>query len=269
MAISYGKPLSGKKNPDRIPIAIPDSSLTRINRQAREVHDRVEWIRRNCKYKPLIFCLTSPIESDYKLGNESVSKFFDNLKSSYDCGNYIWVREYQENGRPHWHCVADSKYLDGVELSRYWSSLFNCTNVNSVRLGTNPERPPRRFFVDSPLMARYLTKYLGIGYKKVDGKKVKCVRVKHESQLLSKTKNFGSSQEVIMKTKPMVFEELYSEFSMKRPVRNWKLSDDSYAHLFELFPDGEFQVPTFNDKKFSWINPNPLHRVYYGIPKRS
>jgi hypothetical protein len=314
LAISYNSRGSGVKSLSPS-TPLPDGSFSRINRQKRQIHDAVEWIRRNATYKPLIGVLTVPVESDYKLTNENVSKFFQNLRKNYDCKNYVWVREYQGGGRPHFHFVADSKYLDAVAISRYWSGLFDCDNLNSIRLGTDPKHPPRKFFVDSPTMSRYLTKYLGAGtVKDKDGKKVRVLKVNSEEQK-KRIKTFAISEEAGKKSKPLVYKCEYKwqkktvispvfsscyqacdiatkknivvtdivqlrsamvksiiqksvSDSVEKIERDFVLTENSEGHLIEVYGSIPDHLKQFDDSKFSWICPNPLHKVYYGVPKR-
>jgi len=313
LAISYNSKGGGIKSLS--PSTVLPNSFSRINRQKRQVHDMVEWIRKNATYRPLIGVITVPIPSDNKLNNENLSKFFKNLRKTYDCKNYVWVREYQGGGRPHYHFVADSRFLDAVDISRYWSSLFGCDNLNSVRLGTDPKQPPRKFFVDSPRMSRYLTKYLGAGSVKVDGEKKRIVRVNNEERNL-KIKNFGNSQEVGLKSQPVTYncEYIYQKKVVPSPIfsdyfqacdlktkkivvidskgvrlnspsivksvtnnliesvenieRKFTLCEDSEKNLIQIYGAVPDHLKEFNDHEFSWINPNPIHKVYYGIPKK-
>lgn len=274
LCISYGGTGGGVRSLSPTP-SKPNNS--RLNRQKRQVHDAVEWMRRNAVYKPLIFCCTVPVQSDWSMQNTNVSKFCDNIRSNYDCKNYVWVREYTGGGRPHYHFVADVPFFDAPTLSRYWSSLFAECNSNSIRLGTAP--PNRKFFVTSARMARYLTKYMGKGIGTSEEKGQKTIRT------------FGISQECASKSKPVVFEVKYEQTNervitgmfgkingvMMYPEdehvqfdikRTFTLCENSANELVEVYGNVPDEYKTFDDKQYSWICPNPLHHVYYGLPKK-
>lgn|ERR1041384_424638 len=278
LCISYGGTGGGNRSLSPTP-SKPNNS--RLNRQKRQVHDAVEWMRKNAVYKPLIFCCTVPVQSDWSMQNTNVSKFCENIRSNYNVKNYCWVREYTGAGRPHYHFVADSPFIDAVPLSKYWSSLFQSTAANSIRMGTAPgRRGGVKYFVDSSRMARYLTKYMG--------KSIGDGEVKNGER---KIRTFGISQEVGKKSLPVVFEVKYEQMNervvsglfgkingvMMYPEdehiqfdikRVFTLCENSENELVEVYGNVPDEYKTFDDKQYSWICPNPLHHVYYGLPKK-
>jgi len=277
LCISYGGNGGGRRSLSPTPSKPNDS---RLNRQKRQVHDAVEWMRRNAVYRPLIFCCTVPVQSDLSMQNTNVSKFCENLRSNYDVKNYVWVREYTGGGRPHYHFVADSPMLDAVPLSRYWSGLFGESAVNSIRLGTAPKNGTRKFFVDSPRMARYLTKYMGKAFgdneKKAGEKTIRTFGISQEASAKSKpvtydvvyvdekqvfTNVFGS----VNGTKYMPGDEVEIVVDIKRAFTLCENSANELVEVYGTVPD-EYKV--FDDTEYSWFCPNPLHRVYYGLPKK-
>jgi len=276
LCISYSGTGGGAKSINPSPTAKNNS---RLNRQKRSIHDAVEWMRKNATYKPLIFCLTVPVQSDFTLQNTNVSAFCENLRSSYSAKNYVWVREFTYSGRPHYHFVADTPFLDAVNISRYWSGLFGETNVNSIRLGTNPSKGVK-YFVDSPMMSRYLTKYMGKGI----GKDVSNERI---------IRTFGHSVECWRKSQPITYKVEYNETTkvirlgdlggtyngvkylphsdlemIDNISRKFTLCENSEKELIEVYGNVPDHLREFDDSRFSWICPNPLHRVYYGLPKK-
>jgi len=134
----------------------PDS-FSRSGRQKRQIANAVEWMRLNSKFKLLVFTLTIPVVSDYKTTNKNISKYFENFSRTYDCSNYVWVREYQKNLRPHYHAIADVPFFNVQRVNKYWSGLWNSDAYNSLRLN-----PLQNRFVksDSRRLCWYLTKYL-------------------------------------------------------------------------------------------------------------
>lgn len=277
LCISYAGTGGGVKSLFPIPTKKNDS---RLNRQKRAVHDAVEWIRQNATYKPLIFCCTVPVQSDWSMQNTNVSKFCENLRENYECKNYVWVREYTGQGRPHYHFVSDSPFMDAKKLSLYWSGLFEVpNNFWSIRMGTNPARPPVNYFVNSARMARYLTRYLGkaIGHEERRGEKA--------------IRTFGHSEECWQKSQPVTYECRYVETKERRLdvfgsvngtkyrpgqsvevitdiSRSFTLCENSENELLEIYGNVPEHLKVFDDTNYSWFCPNPLHRVYYGLPKK-
>lgn len=134
-----------------------------ISYQKRQIADASEWLRTRSIFKPRIFvCTTSP-NWGAQIYEPQISKFCHNLRNGYGCENYIWVREFNKRGAPHYHFIADMDYIhDPVALSLYWSGLFGYHTKNSVRLGTAPDKNGRRHYVlNSKSMAFYMAKYLG------------------------------------------------------------------------------------------------------------
>lgn len=234
-------------------------------------------MRRNAKHKPLIFVATIPIECNHLLHNENLKKFCEVLRRRRGVENYVWVREYTLAGRPHYHFVADAPRLDAVALSEYWSGLFNATAVNSIRLGTAP--PSRKMFVDSPGMARYLTKYMGKGLSDEERDSGRRVRT------------FGMSEEVAAKSAPITYEATYTDTKeVRRDVfgsfngtkyrigdavevvtgyeRHFTLCENSQGELLQVYGNIPDELRELDTTSYSWFCPNPEHKVYFGLPKK-
>jgi len=225
-------------------------------------------MRLNSTHKPLIFAATVPINADFTLQNSNLSKFCENLRSNYDVKNYVWVREYQDNGRPHYHFVADAPFIDARKLSLYWSGLFCTDRINSIRMGTNPKRPPVRYFVNSPTMARYLTKYMG---KELGT---------HEEGKRRGIRTFGHSVECWKKSQPVKYEATFNRkfVTMTSPYgedvdmlenisRTFTLCEDAEQNLIEVYGKVPDELREFDDSQYTWFKPNPLHEVWYGLPR--
>jgi len=119
----------------------------------------------------MIFTLTTPGFTDMANSPRFVSKWFDNMRSTYGMGEYVWVREFTKKGFPHFHCVADwhntdwfFSQVDGMsmisKLSQSWSSYFGSQAVNSVWLG-GYWYGKRIYKLRSRAQSRYLCKYIG------------------------------------------------------------------------------------------------------------
>lgn len=285
LCIAY-EPMSnpgGERKKLLFPSSNSKSNTSRINRQKRAIHDATEWMRLNSHYRPLIFCLTVPVQSDWKLQNSNVSKFCENLKKTYDAKDYLWVREYTGAGRPHYHFVSDCPMLPAVDLSHYWSGLFGSDSANSIRLGTAPGKTGKRqMFVNSPRMSRYLTKYMGkaIGEEENRGGGNRKIRT------------FGHSLNCWKQSRPITYESTYTyrekikaqimvpcrktftlvpqEVEIGTKIhREFKLCENSEGELMEVYGNVPEDLKEFDNTEYSWFNPNELHRVYYGFMKKS
>lgn len=223
------------------------------------IEDMLSWLRFNSVHKPLIWCNTVPVQSDWSLQNENVSKFCENIRKRYGVKNYVWVREYTGGGRPHYHFVGDSPFWDAIEMSRYWSGLFGEKNVNSIRLGTRPmPGHKRKFFINSNKMARYLSKYLG---KAVGDNEKKSER---------KIRTFGHSQEVAKKSAPIVYESNI-EYVKKEVQAMAQFNPEGYkypGHVVKMIPENSFELVDRIERKFSLCenSSNELIEVYGNIP---
>lgn len=135
----------------------------------------------------MIFCLTSPGFTSLANTPKFISYFIENMRTNYGMGDYVWVREHTKRGFPHFHFIAHwnnpqwffacSKCggkMRGKEctecynnmsrvnrISLYWSRLFDCDSLNSVRLGSYQNKKRTSFYVVSSRQCRYLTKYIG------------------------------------------------------------------------------------------------------------
>ena len=112
------------------------------------------------------FCLlfltfTLPIQIPERQARKAWNALIMNLRNRYGVNAYVWVKEYQTNGRVHYHILIDKPYICIVKLQKTWNSvLLNNTSINeittncSVRLG---ERP-RVYSINR--VANYLAKYI-------------------------------------------------------------------------------------------------------------
>jgi len=128
-----------------------------LNRKKRTVHNALHVLSQTHTYRNICFVVTSPIP---EINASLIQRFTHNFTNGYHCVNYLWVREYQKNGRPHWHFVADVPFVDFQHLSTWWANLSgNVGGDNSVRLNDEPSR-----YLDSNFqgcldyMLKYITK---------------------------------------------------------------------------------------------------------------
>lgn len=205
----------------------PQGSL--YSQQKRKIADACEWMRLNGSNKPIIFVATSPGFTDLASEGKLIQKLTHNLRNGYECKNYVWVREFTQAGYPHFHFVADMPRFDISGLTQYWSSLFNCTATNSVRLGTAPNKfGKRNYYLTGKRMCWYLTKYLGKGIGDCEKGALKGKR---------SFRTFAVSQELTKNSAPTEFKG-----QMKRTGK-----------VFEAFHVSGKYVPLHEDERI-WQN---------------
>lgn len=168
IAVAYDSKETGSQEDKKTQAGFYDNGLKNVrpqgslySQQKRKIADACEWMRLNATYKPIIFVATSPGFTNHANESKLISKFTHNIRNGYSCKNYVWVREFTQAGFPHFHFVADMPDFDCVSLSKYWSSLFDSTANNSIRLGTAPRNGKRQYYLKGKRMSWYLTKYLG------------------------------------------------------------------------------------------------------------
>lgn len=225
---------------------------SRYSQQKRKVADAIEWMRKNGEHKPLIFVATSP--GFTKLADESklISKLTANLRNGYGVKNYVWVREYTEAGFPHFHFVVDSDYIDAKQLSAYWSGLFGKSGEGyggSIRLGTKPIPGKRRkYFIDSPNMAFYMSKYFGKGMNDKNPSNTK-PGIEGLEVKARKPRTFHVSKDLAEASAPLKFGEYISEVLFTgMHQREFVLENDQAEKFYEL----EQTPPTLNPHKYEW-----------------
>lgn len=87
--------------------------------------------------------------------NPVLNKWLTNMRLNYGLKNYIWTREDQKNGRPHYHLLLDIPYIPIKKINDSWCKAVGDYSPNAVRL------PKDRSIVrDIDSCARYVTKYV-------------------------------------------------------------------------------------------------------------
>lgn len=229
-----------------------------VNFQKRKLANACEWMRTHAVYKPRIFvCTTSP-KWGHQIYAPKIEKFCHNLRNGYGCENYVWVREFNGVGAPHYHFIADmDRITDPVGMSLYWSSLFGATARNAVRLGTKPDkRGYRKYFLESADMAFYMSAYIG---KEMSKKIFK--NSWHSASMPGRT--FGISNEASRQSQPILYEANYHYESHPREVltaQGLKVIDFQYCYGRTMENDiGEF----FDKTAYTWTK-SKHHNVYFG-----
>jgi hypothetical protein len=158
---SKNRTIKTDKEPDP---ARPQGSW--YNQQRRIISDRIEYLMMHSKHKCKFITATDPAGESIttKEKGQILSRFCENFCKTYKCAGYVWVREYQENGRPHWHFVADVPWLTKNEFERlnsYYNSLFNTDLKNALRWGFKPKNGKRIYTIEDSRIAGYVSKYVG------------------------------------------------------------------------------------------------------------
>lgn len=207
-------------------------------------------MRRYGKNKPVIFVATSPGFVDYRHERGPIKALTHYLRRSCDCVDYVWVREFTGRGFPHFHFIADMPLPSGrsdfrefaIDMSLYWSSLFNCRAQNAVRFGTRP--PRRKMFVDSPLMARYLSKYLGKA-------------ISDDERRSGTIRKFAISKNARSSSQPITYQQQANLFN-DAAVWTADVTD----------PEGVPHAVYLDRDAFTWKR-SKYHEVYFGLQKKS
>lgn len=164
-------------------------SSSRLNKQKRIIENACYTICKHSEHAVPVLVATTPVQADESEGNAKWSEFLRTYSRSTRkkrIENYVWVREYQKNGRPHWHFCAEMPYISYLEMSEYWSAMWGSTARNSIR------KPPelKNHFLRNKEASRYLTKYFlkeHGRYERIEGRK---------------TKHFGMNRELREKSEP-------------------------------------------------------------------
>lgn len=238
MACCYESLPLRTRDPEALPVPGREQGSL-YSQQKHAISDAVEWMRTNSTHKPRIFVATTPGLIDYKTERRYVSALTHNLRNGHGMRNYVWVREMTKKGYPHFHFVADIPQIDPVKLSLYWSGLFGEDAKNSIRFGTAPgANGKRKFWIDSPRMSWYLTKYIG----KAIGESEKSSR--------RKFRTFAISQEARQMSQPVLYNAWINKDFSNRLNRSFEIDDD---HLEEMAEGLRPVAPTnINPRAFSW-----------------
>jgi len=160
IAVTYNsKRSSKKKNREN------ENNLKKTNRTYRINRNHVRSaccnLARNKSGTALLF-ITFTLPFD--ISDKDVSRIWkivvSQLRNQYKVTGYVWVREYQKQGRIHYHIIIDKAYISIKKLQKtYNNAIHHITGImpeyqNSVRLGANP----RIYSVKR--VKNYLSKYI-------------------------------------------------------------------------------------------------------------
>ena len=88
--------------------------------------------------------------------NPMLNRFLTNMKKNYGLLGYLWTREDQRNGRPHFHILADMPYQDIQKINTAWCEACRMYSKNAVRL----PKENKAILKSIEKTAKYVTKYI-------------------------------------------------------------------------------------------------------------
>ena len=252
----------------------PQGSL--YSGQKKRIADALTRLQQVSRYdcRPLIFVATTPGYTERANESRFVSRFVDYLRKVYKLERYVWVREFTKAGFPHFHFVANIPIngksvalqkgfrkekipFDPVHVSRVWSSYFDREDLNSIRVGSRPnKRGERKFFLSrsNRRMAWYLAKYIGKSRGQDDqGKRVR---------------TFAIDEKTNAEIEPQLFQSKYVQTT--KVVATWNAQK-------RRFEDQVYDIPTgdriFEDENGNLFSPHAVdwrsvgHDVYVGFER--
>jgi hypothetical protein len=149
----------------------PRQCVYKLSRTKIQSSTLAVWANKQSKYL-LFLTFTFPFDLSNKNDPEENQKeqekvaariwklTLDSLRNNYKVKNYVWIKEFQKNGRVHYHILIDRNRVGIENLQRTFNNhIYNVTgrrdySNNSVRLGNNPivKNPDR--------VKNYLSKYI-------------------------------------------------------------------------------------------------------------
>lgn len=247
-----------------------------ISYQKRQIADAVSFLSLNHTYGAKIFVATTSNHWDTTDERLNISRFCHNLRNGYGVNQYVWVREYNKKGSPHFHFVADFDFIEAQAISRYWSGLFGESAKNCVRFGSRPlcekcgtpthwyqganhcpkcnciRRGKRMYEIKSLKHAFYLSAYMG----KDRGK------ARHNNNT---GRSFSITQQLGDYSKPVTYHVNYSF----RHERKTVLTAKGFEEIEIAYPTGTVLKDPynpdnhFNKTDYQWKKAKD-HQVWFG-----
>jgi hypothetical protein len=87
--------------------------------------------------------------------NPFLNSWLTNMRQNYGLKNYIWTREDQKNGRPHYHLLLDIPYIPIKKINDSWCRAIGRYSPNAARLPKD-----RSIVKDIDRCTRYVSKYI-------------------------------------------------------------------------------------------------------------
>ena len=146
---------------NRLKIGLLTKTFSINNKIYRKCASAAHYLVKESKNKVLFLTLTFPKfkrkVSDNEI-NSYFSKYVENLRTNYDCGGYVAVREFGKNThRIHFHILLSIPFVPFPILNRAWCNCISDICYNSGRAVLSD---PKTRFIKNPTRAmRYVCKY--------------------------------------------------------------------------------------------------------------
>ena len=88
--------------------------------------------------------------------NPMLHKFLTNMHETYGMKDFLWTREDQKSGRPHFHLLADMPFQSIQKINDAWCHAIGMKSKNAVRL----PKDHKAILKDLDRTCRYITKYI-------------------------------------------------------------------------------------------------------------
>jgi hypothetical protein len=230
--------------------------------------------------------LSSPqIHTDKEIIHSCLNQFFIEAKNKWNLEKYVWKKEYQENGRVHFH-ILTNVWIPWQELRNVWNRIQNklgyldryeeirfkknpnSTDVHSLRKIKNvpayilkymtKEQKKRRLTVSRTNYPQQYPQYyhkntLSIGTKKFLGQLSQRGRIWTCSHSLSNLTggvseiNPSIMREIELLEKEQGSRRIDKDFFSGIYFTHWKLNSKKYPLLYSLL--SEFIETKFTEKK--------------------
>jgi hypothetical protein len=152
----------------RVQTGLKEKHFKIDNQVYRKLASSAHYLVKESDHKTLFLTLTFPkFRKKHKLTkyifeneiiNTYFSRFVENLRSHYDCGGYIAVREFgKKTNRIHFHILLSIPFIPFATLNSVWCNCIKDICFNSRRAVTSD---PKTKFVRDPIRAmKYVCKY--------------------------------------------------------------------------------------------------------------
>ncbi len=109
------------------------------------------------QHQIIFLTLTFPerIQKKQKI-NPMLHKFLTNMHETYGMKDFLWTREDQKSGRPHYHLLADMPFQPIKKINDAWCHAIGMKSNNAVRL----PKDHKAILKDLDRTCRYITKYV-------------------------------------------------------------------------------------------------------------
>lgn len=184
----------------------------------RKIASSAHYLVKESNNKVLFITLTFPkFKKKHKLTknifyneilNKYFSKFVENLRSHYDCGGYIAVREFgKKNHRVHFHLLLSIPFIPFTILNDTWCNCIKNICVNSANALTTDKKT---LFIHNPCRAlKYVCKYFAKG----KGQSSESRLVFISNNIIQRPKHFPFDVRDILEGYKSIYIERTSDYS--------------------------------------------------------